>query len=306
MNNQKTKDLVLVVDDSPDSLGMINDALDCAGLTVLVALEGRQAISITNSITPDIILMDAIMPGMDGFETCRLLKAQPHLAHIPIIFMTGLSDTQSIVKSFDAGSVDYIQKPVNCTELIARMRVHLNNSRLTQSARLALDSAGQFLLTTSKQGKFKWATPQAHHLFTSAGLSEDWLKDHLTDYLQPLFSQSFNKEKGITITDGTKPMEIKYISENDNDEYLLRLIDLERPSEQQTLQDAFELTLRESEVLVWLARGKSNSEIALILDISPRTINTHLVQIFRKLSVENRTSAAIQALKKLEQAFSVA
>ena len=116
MSQHQSKDLVLVVDDSPDSLGMINDALDAAGLTVLVALEGRQAISITNSITPDIILMDAIMPGMDGFETCRLLKAQPHLAHIPIIFMTGLSDTQSIVKSFDAGSVDYIQKPVNCTE----------------------------------------------------------------------------------------------------------------------------------------------------------------------------------------------
>ena len=305
MNTQKTKDLVLVVDDSPDSLGMINDALDNAGLTVLVALEGSQAISITNSITPDIILMDAIMPGMDGFETCRLLKAQPHLAHIPIIFMTGLSDTQSIVKSFDAGSVDYIQKPVNTEELIARMRVHLNNSRLTQSARLALDSAGQFLLTTNKKGEFKWATPQAYQLFTSAQLSENWLKDNLSKHIKPLLSAQFNKEKGIIISDGIKPMEIRYISENSNDEYLLRLIDLERPSEQQILQDAFELTTRESDVLVWLARGKSNADIAVILSISPRTINTHLVQIFRKLNVENRTSAAILALKKLEHTFSV-
>lgn len=301
--NNKSKDLVLVVDDSPDSLGMINDALDAAGLTVLVALEGNQAISIANSITPDIILMDAMMPGLDGFETCRLLKSHPHLEHIPIIFMTGLSDTQSIVKSFDSGSVDFIQKPVNCDELLARMKVHLNNSRLTQSARSALDSAGQFLMTTDKQGQFKWATPQAHQLFQSAGLSESWLKENLPLQLEPLFSHTFNKEKGIQINQGDKPIEIKYISENENDEYLLRLIDLERPSESQILQEAFGLTNRESEVLVWLARGKSNSEIAMILNISPRTINTHLVQIFRKLGVENRTSAAILTLKKLEQYF---
>lgn len=301
MNTQKEKDVVLVVDDSPDSLSMINDALDSAGLTVLVALDGRQAISIANSITPDIILMDAIMPGMSGFETCKHIKAQSHLAHIPVIFMTGLSDTESIVKSFEAGSVDYIQKPVNCVELIARMNVHLNNSRLTQSARSALDSAGQFLVITSNEGVFKWATPQAHHLFTSAGINETWLKENLSKHLEPLFSTTFNKEKPIRINQGTKPIEIKYISENEKDECLFRLTDLEKPCEQQLLQEAFELTLRESEVLVWLARGKSNSEIAQILDISPRTINTHLVQIFRKLGVENRTSAAILALKRLEQ-----
>lgn len=299
--NNQAKDLVLVVDDSPDSLGMINDALDAAGLTVLVALEGNQAINIANSITPDIILMDAIMPGMDGFETCRQLKSHPHLEHIPIIFMTGLSDTQSIVKSFDSGSVDFIQKPVNCDELLARMKVHLNNSRLTQSARSALDSAGQFLLTTNENGEFLWATPQAHQLFHSAGLTELWLKNHLPSHVQPLFSPHFNKEKAISISDATKPIEIKYISENEKNEFLLRLIDLERPSEQQILQEAFQLTTRESEVLVWLARGKSNAEIAIILDISPRTINTHLVQIFRKLGVENRTTAAILTLKQLEK-----
>jgi hypothetical protein len=130
------------------------------------------------------------------------------------------------------------------------MTVHLNNSRLTQSARLALDSAGQFLLTTNKAGDFKWATPQAHQLFASADLDEQWLKEKLGKHLQPLFCASFNKDKGINISDGNKPIEIKYISENDNDEYLLRLIDLERPSEQQILQNAFELTTRESEVLV--------------------------------------------------------
>ncbi|MFB1036385.1 MAG: response regulator, partial [Sinobacterium sp.] len=84
MENQ----IVLVVDDSPDTLGLLNEALELAGLSVLIALEGKQAITIAQKITPDIILLDAIMPNMDGFETCKLLKANPKLADIPIIFMT--------------------------------------------------------------------------------------------------------------------------------------------------------------------------------------------------------------------------
>ncbi len=296
----QSKDLVLVVDDSPESLGMINDTLDAAGLTVLVALEGNQALSIANSITPDIILMDAIMPNLDGFETCKLFKSQSHLAHIPVIFMTGLSDAESVVRGFEAGGVDYVQKPVNSDELIARMKVHLHNARLTQSARLALDSAGQYLFATSREGKLKWATPQAHQLFISSGLTEQWLDESLQHTVQPLFSEHYNKDKGVDITDGHKPLSIRYISANDSDEYLLRLVDLERPSDTQILQDSYELTAREAEVLIWLARGKSNSEIAMILDISPRTINKHLEQIFRKLMVENRTSAAIKTLKTLE------
>jgi len=295
-----SKDVVLVVDDSPESLSMINDTLDTAGLTVLVALEGNQALSIANSITPDIILMDAIMPNLDGFETCRLLKSQSHLAHIPVIFMTGLSDAESVVKGFEAGGVDYVQKPVNSDELIARMKVHLHNARLTQSARLALDSAGQYLFATSREGKTKWATPQAHQLFITAGLSEEWLDKALPSVIQTLLSEHYNRDRGINITDGNKALAVRYISMNESDEYLLRLVDLERPSDTHILQKAYQLTAREAEVLMWLARGKSNSEIAMILNISPRTINKHLEQIFRKLMVENRTSAAIKTLKTLE------
>jgi DNA-binding NarL/FixJ family response regulator len=295
-----SKDVVLVVDDSPESLGMINDTLDTAGLTVLVALEGNQALSIANSITPDIILMDAIMPNLDGFETCRLFKSQSHLAHIPVIFMTGLSDAESVVKGFEAGGVDYVQKPVNSDELIARMKVHLHNARLTQSARLALDSAGQYLFATSREGKIKWATPQAHQLFISAGLSEEWLDNALPSVIQTLLSEHYNRDRGIKITEGNKALAVRYISMNESDEYLLRLVDLERPSDTHILQKTYQLTAREAEVLMWLARGKSNSEIAMILNISPRTINKHLEQIFRKLMVENRTSAAIKTLKTLE------
>ncbi|WP_188149938.1 response regulator, partial [Teredinibacter waterburyi] len=87
--------LILIVDDSPDTLGMLNDALENTGMTTLVALDGNQAITIAQKLTPDVILLDAIMPIIDGFETCEKLKSNPALRNIPVIFMTGLSDTES-------------------------------------------------------------------------------------------------------------------------------------------------------------------------------------------------------------------
>lgn len=300
MTAKANKDLVLVVDDSPESLSMINDTLDAAGLAVLVALEGMQALSVAQSITPDIILLDAIMPNMDGFETCKKLKSISHLAHIPVIFMTGLSDTESIVKGFDAGGVDYIQKPVNGDELIARMRVHLNNARFTQSARIALDSAGQYLIATNSKGELQWATPQAQTLFENAELSHEWLHSELPSALEPIFSKDGTPSDKATIRHGDLSIEVQYISETHSDEHLLKLIDSAKPGEDKQLQIAFGLTGRESEVLLWLARGKGNADIAMILGVSPRTVNKHLEQVFRKLSVENRTSAAVMALKALE------
>ena len=300
MATNRKKDVVLVVDDSAESLSVINDILDNAGLTVLVALEGEQALNITRSITPDIILLDALMPNMDGFETCRRLKASRDLSHIPVIFMTGLSETENIVKGLEAGGVDYIQKPVNGEELLARMRVHLHNARLTLSARSALDSAGQFLVATDPSGRLLWATPQAHHLFERKKLDDSWLHDTLPATIRSLLASRESSDKGMMLETGGEPIEVRYISQTSDNEYLFRLIDLERPRETELLQQAFSLTGRESEVLLWLAKGKSNSEIALILGVSPRTINKHLEQIFRKLHVENRTSAAVMALKALE------
>ena len=97
------KDVILVVDDSPDSLGMIHHALDQAGLTALVALEGEQALGIAEKMVPDLVLMDAVMPNMDGFETCRRLKRHPELAAVPVIFMTGLTDAEDVVRGLEAG-----------------------------------------------------------------------------------------------------------------------------------------------------------------------------------------------------------
>jgi DNA-binding response OmpR family regulator len=162
----KKRDVALVVDDSPETLRLLTDALDGAGMTVMVAMDGAAAMRIVEQITPDIILLDAIMPGMDGFETCQRLKRDAGLSNVPVIFMTGLAETEHIVRGLEAGGVDYVTKPIVIEEMLARIRVHLANARLTQSARAALDVSGRFLLAVNGQGKIMWATPQAQKLLS--------------------------------------------------------------------------------------------------------------------------------------------
>ena len=134
MNERKAREVVLVVDDSPETLRMLTDALDQAGMTVMVALDGSAAMKVVEQITPDIILLDAVMPGFDGFEACRRLKSEPALNHVPVVFMTGLSETEHIVRGLEAGGVDYVTKPIVIEEMLARIRVHLANARLIRRA----------------------------------------------------------------------------------------------------------------------------------------------------------------------------
>src|SRR3954471_12045352 len=126
--------VVLIVDDVPDNLSVLHDALDEAGYTVLVATHGEAALKRAAQALPDIVLLDAVMPGMDGFEVARRLKAQPQTAHIPIIFMTGLTETEHVVAAFQAGGVDYVTKPIRPREVLARMAVHISSAREKKQA----------------------------------------------------------------------------------------------------------------------------------------------------------------------------
>lgn len=120
---------ILIVDDTPESLAFMNEALAGAGYTVLVAMDGEQALNIARLMTPDLILMDGVMPRMDGFETCRALKASPDSEDVPVIFLTGLSDSSDVLKGLEAGGVDYLTKPVNLDEMLARVQVHLSTAK---------------------------------------------------------------------------------------------------------------------------------------------------------------------------------
>lgn len=117
---------ILVVDDTPANLAVLYDHLQTAGYRVLTAESGESALKRVGHVTPDAILLDVMMPGIDGFETCRQMKQIEALAEVPIIFMTALTDTEDKVRGLDAGAVDYITKPFRQDEVVARLRVHLN------------------------------------------------------------------------------------------------------------------------------------------------------------------------------------
>ncbi len=120
------KPLVLVVDDMPRNLQILSTILDNEGYDITFANNGKQAIDVANSALPDLILLDVMMPEMDGFEACKILKSQEKTKDIPIIFITGRSQSEDIVKGFKAGAVDYVTKPFNTIEMISRIQNHLD------------------------------------------------------------------------------------------------------------------------------------------------------------------------------------
>ena len=131
--------VILLIDDVPDTVRMIAEALDEEGFTVLVATDGASALKRAARIRPDAVLLDACMPGMDGFETCRQLKLVPGMETVPVIFMTGLTETERIVEALSAGGIDYLVKPVAPDELVARLHAHL---RVARQLNEAMQSAG--------------------------------------------------------------------------------------------------------------------------------------------------------------------
>jgi len=214
-NLDRHQGTVLVVDDAPDTLRMLCDALAAEGYTVLVARDGEQALARLAVVTPDAILMDGLMPGLSGFETCQRIKAHAAWSVIPVIFMTGLSETADIVAGFEAGGVDYVVKPVRIEEVLARLSTHVRNARAAREAQALV----------------------------------------------------------------------------------LRSSDAPADAASASRLEVASLTPRETEVLAWLAKGKTNRDIADILGMSHRTVNKHLEHIFEKLGVETRAAAAALATR---------
>ena len=131
MSQQKSPS-VLVADDNPENLRVVSQLLEGSGLSIRLASSGEKALEHARRFAPDVVLLDILMPGLDGFETCRRLKNQPSTRDIPVIFMTALSDSDSLMKGFDAGAVDYLTKPLRRGELLARVNTHVTIRRQQQ------------------------------------------------------------------------------------------------------------------------------------------------------------------------------
>lgn len=282
--------VVLVVDDDLASLSMLCDALNAEGYSVLVARDAAEALRRFEMTLPDAVLLDAIMPDMNGFDLCRHIKQEPAWAHVPVIFMTGLSETEQIVHAFSCGGVDYVVKPVKIPEVLARLAAHMRNANAARLARQAVDIAGMGIVLLDRQQRISWCSPRADHFlkhaFAQIGEDDDpvkWLRDE-------------RSQDAVRTLPGGRAIQARRIGQAEFGEtmFLLRELDAQPHRPAARLPDT-PLTPRETEVLSWLAKGKTNRDIADILGMSPRTVNKHLEHIFEKLGVETRAAAAALA-----------
>jgi len=297
MQKFNDKTTVLVVDDSPESLGMINMALDKAGIAVLIALNGQQALNVLDQITPAVILLDAVMPVMDGFECATEIRKK--LPLVPIIFMTGLSEVEHIVKAFDAGGNDYIIKPIHPEELLVRIRQQTSSSRMLIEAQKALDVMRQHVFCIDKSGRVLWATPEAQALLNQYQLENSEsveLGDRLSRWLS---SGQGGHDLALPLQQQNIVLTVHYFKQSEEDEYLLKIQSPKVEIDPVILEESLSITSREAEVLLWLAHGKTNREIAEILEMSPRTVNKHLEQMYPKIGADNRTIAASVAIQTI-------
>lgn len=286
---------VLVVDDAPETLRWLCDMLEAEGYCVLVARSGAEALERLAYVVPDAILLDAVMPGMSGFEACRRLKAEPAWAHVPVIFMTGLSDTDDIVQGFESGGVDYVVKPVRAEEVLVRLATHARNARVARMAQDAVDLGGLGVLMLDARGRIAWRSPQAAR----------WLGECFPDskgeppagWLGRLLELVPGEEHAVAGS-GTEGIVAQSLGRAGVGETMLILRRRDASAGDDRLANAA-LTPRETEVLSWVAKGKTNRDIAEILGMSPRTVNKHLEHVFEKLGVETRAAAAALASRAL-------
>jgi DNA-binding response OmpR family regulator/DNA-binding CsgD family transcriptional regulator len=310
--DRANSDVVLIVDDVPDNLAVLHDALDESGYTVLVATHGEAALQRAAQALPDIVLLDAMMPGMDGFEVARRLKAAPQTAHIPIIFMTGLTETDYLVAALEAGGVDYVTKPIKPKEVMARMQVHLQSARERRQTRNALDAFGYASITVRvSDGKLMWQTPLARELLltyygTSAPMTPlpviNWLRRHVGE---PQGQPVQTEPPRLSLELGPKRLTFRLHQQIGDSEgggdWLIIMQEVSDESVIEAMALSFKLTPKEAEVLYWVVKGKINRDIGDIVGSSPMTVKKHLERVFAKLGVETRTAAAGMAMSRIRQ-----
>lgn len=296
--------IVMLVDDNPDTLKMLIDALEGVGLTALVARDGASALSLLDRIEPDVILLDAVMPHMDGFELCHRIKQYPAFENTPVLFMTGLSDSTDIVAGLNAGAVDYIVKPFNPGEVIARLTNHLANARMIADARQAIDISGAAILAVDEAAQPTWRSATARSAIREIYGDDDAAKILADPGFRGWFAAcstrpvSETSPLNLTGSQDERVLRIKYLGRNASREHLFEIAIMSNLDPVRCLAETFTLSQREAEVLLWLTRGKANRDIADILKISPRTVTKHVEQVLSKLCVENRTAAAVLAMTR--------
>lgn len=307
---------ILIVDDLPGNLGGLIDFLHAAGYEVRVAASGEIALERLERTRPDIILLDVNMPGIDGFETCRRLKADARWHEVPVLFLTALSDVVDKVRGFGVGAVDFITKPLQAEEVLARVRAHLQIRALQQTladqnellqAAIALRAEAEAQLQESLQSAVVTVTGHDAVGFCTR-LARQLLGKYFPVHDEPrrlpaalsAWAQNGTGSEPWRLEQGDARLEARLFAERQpGRSWLLTLEETLLVANAPASLLRLGLTAREAEVLYWIAHGKSNPEIAIILAAALNTIKRHVQSILIKLNVESRLAAALQAAEIL-------
>ncbi|MEA5421548.1 response regulator [Spirulina sp. CCNP1310] len=298
---------VLIVDDTPDNITVLFDFLAERGFKVLVGENGEAALEALEVEEPDLILLDVMMPGLDGLETCRRLKALPAGRDVPVFFMTALGDPYDKVRGLEAGAVDYLTKPVYPEEVLARIRAHLEIRQLQKSLQEQnerLDAALQRSITAERAlqtlldepvllaraftHELLFATAQARTLIDLLGGEAELARLLAAD------------AEHAPLPDGRRLLLHRGATSQVNQTELVTLRVQSRAATPDDLR-SLGLTPREAEMLFWIAQGKTSPEIAIILNTQVCTVKKHVGNLLPKLGVETRLAAALLAQTLLQR-----
>jgi len=286
---------VLVVDDTPAGLGVVCDTLRRHGIRVLLAESARAAREVLAHASPDLVLLDVVMPDEDGFQLCTTLRDDPRWRSLPIIFLTAIDQPDQKVRAFALGAVDYVTKPVHVPELIARVRAQLDlvaarraleaqNAELESQVALRLDAEAQLassldraVLVLARDGSLLFSTRLAHDLMSKFGATPSALA------------------KTARFVAGDGALLVRRFTESGRDDLLMIALEEEHAPPGPAALLAVGLTPRQAEVAYWVAQGKSNPEVGIIIGASARTIDKHMEGILARLNLENRAALMLAA-----------
>jgi DNA-binding NarL/FixJ family response regulator len=240
---------------------------------------------------------------MNGFEVCKRLKQDMNTRDIPVIFMTGLTESEHVVEGFSVGGIDYVTKPLIPNEVIARLETHLGNARIMSQTQSALDAFGQAAIAFLPEStRIVWQSPLSKQLidnyFLKDGKSGEYDLSPLSQWIKQL---SIDKNKLTTFKHENNNGRLVFtVSDITSDEQWLFLLKEESEANQiEAIKAVFKLTNRQAEVLHWATLGKTDKVIGEILGTSPRTVSKHMEHVLIKMGAESRTVAASMVVEKL-------
>lgn len=303
--------LILIIDDNPENLRVAVDLLQAYSFVVRTARDGTRGLRRARLNRPQLILLDIQMPGIDGYETCKRLKADPELADIPVVFMTALSAARDKVRAFEVGGVDYVTKPFEVNELVARVQTHLDLARLraeltaqnralqgqvsTQRAHLDAAEASRSAMDQERAQLIEMVRGQSHAM---QQISRRWEQTRGGALADPGAALRSHLRERLRLVEGNLAQALALLPDGEGVEACRTHLELARSMLDPMLDEGAlieapeaspfqQLSDREREVLRLVAAGKGTSEIAGALAVSVSTVSTYRRRIREKTGAES-------------------